>query len=56
VAGGLEVTGRDIRLDLKHRATGESVSSLDIPVTVRIKVDALGVTLQNATVDLDVVR
>ena len=56
VAGGLEVTGRDIRLDLKHRATGESVSSLDIPVSLTIKVDALGVTLQNATVSLDVVR
>jgi hypothetical protein len=56
VQGGLEVTGRDIRLDLKRRDTGESVSSLDLPVSLIIKVDALGVTLQNATVDLDVVR
>ena len=56
VQGGLEVTGRGVRLDLKHRDTGVSVSSLDIPVSLTIKVDALGVTLQNATVDLDVVR
>jgi hypothetical protein len=56
VAGGLEVTGQGIRLDLKHRDSGESVSSLDIPVALTIKVDALGVTLQNATVSLDVVR
>ena len=56
VQGGLEVTGRGVRLDLKHRDTGASVSSLDIPVSLTIKVDALGVTLQNATVNLDVVR
>ena len=56
VQGGLEVTGRGVRLDVKHRDTGASVSSLDIPVSLTIRVDALGVTLQNATVDLDVVR
>jgi hypothetical protein len=56
VQGGLEVTGRGVRLDLKHRDTGAAVSSLDIPVSLTIKVDALGVTLQNATIDLDVVR
>ena len=56
VQGGLQVTGQNVRLDLKRRDTGEAVSSLDIPVSLTIKVDALGVTLQNATVDLDVVR
>ena len=56
VQGGLEVTGRGVRLDVTHRDTGAPVSSLDIPVSLTIKVDALGVTLQNATVDLDVVR
>jgi hypothetical protein len=56
VAGGLQVTGQGVRLDLKHRDSGESVSSLDLPVSLTIKVDALGVTLQNATVNLDVVR
>jgi hypothetical protein len=50
------VTGRDVRLDLKHRETGESISSLDLPISLTIKVDALGVTLQNATLNLDVVR
>jgi NADPH-dependent curcumin reductase CurA len=56
VPGGLQVTGQDVRLDLKHRDTGASISSLDLPISLTIKVDALGVTLQNATVNLDVVR
>src|SRR5215218_5142578 len=56
VPGGLAITGSDVRLELKHRDTGESVSSLDLPIAITIKVDALGVTLQNATVKLDVVR
>ena len=55
VPGGLEVTGRGVKLEVKHRDTGQPVSSLDIPVSLTIKVDALGVTLQNATVTLDVV-
>ena len=55
VPGGLEITGRGVRLEVKHRDTGAAVSSLDIPVSLTIKVDALGVTLQNATVTLDVV-
>lgn len=55
VPGGLEVTGRGVKLEVKHRDTGAAVSSLDIPVSLTIKVDALGVTLQNATVTLDVV-
>lgn len=56
VAGGIEVTGRGVRLDVKQRDSGTVVTSLDIPVAITIKVDALGVTLQNATVTLDVVR
>jgi NADPH-dependent curcumin reductase CurA len=56
VQGGLEITGRDVRLDLKRRDTGASVSSLDIPVSLTIKVDPLGMTLKNATVSLDVIR
>ena len=56
IQGGVQLTGQGIRLDLKRRDTGESVSSLDIPVSVKIKVDELGVTLQNATIKLDVVR
>jgi hypothetical protein len=56
VRDGVELTGQGIRLDLKRRDTGASVSSLDIPVSVKVKVDALAVTLQNTTIKLDVVR
>ena len=56
VANGLEVTGQGVRLDVKRRDTGESVSSLDIPVSLKIRVDPLGVTLQDTTIKLDVVR
>jgi len=55
VPGGLQVTGQGIKLDLKHRDSGVSVSSLDIPVSITIKIDALGVTLQDATISLDVI-
>lgn len=56
VSGGIEVTGRGVRLDVKHRDTGATVSSLDIPVAITVTVDPLGVTLQNGTVTLDVLR
>lgn len=56
VQGGIEVAGRGVRLDVKHRETGAPVTSLDIPIAITIKVDALGVTLQNATVTLDVIK
>ena len=55
VRGGLELTGQDIRLELKRRDTGAIVSSLDIPVSVAIKIPELAVSLQNTTVKLDVV-
>lgn len=55
VQGGLQVTGRGVRLEVKHRDTGLPVSVLEIPVSLTIKVDAVGVTLQNATVSLDVI-
>jgi hypothetical protein len=56
VAGGVEVTGQAIRLDVKNRATGAAVSSLDIPVAIKINVDDLVLDIQEATVKLDVVR
>jgi NADPH-dependent curcumin reductase CurA len=56
VQDGLEVTGQSVRLDLKRRDTGASVTSLDLPISVKIKVDALAVTLQKTTIKLDVVR
>ena len=55
VQGGLEVIGRDVRVDVKRRDTGEAISSLDIPVSLTIKLDPVGVTLKNVTVKLDVV-
>jgi hypothetical protein len=56
VQGGIEITGRGVRLDLRHRDTGTPISSLDIPVAITIKLDELGVTLQNSTITLDVIR
>ena len=56
VQDGLEVTGQGVKLDLKRRDTGASVTSLDIPVSLTIKVDALTVALQKTTIKLDVVR
>ena len=54
--GCVELTGNGIRLDLTRRDTGAPVASLDLPVSLRIKVDDLAVTLQNTTIKLDVVR
>ena len=56
VQDGIYLTGEGIRLDLKRRDTGESVSSLDIPLSVTIKVGAVAVSLQNTTIRLDAVR
>ena len=56
VRDGVEVTGQGVRLEVKRRDTGASVSSLDIPVSLKVKVDALAVALQNTTIKLDVVR
>jgi len=56
VRDGVELTGQGIRLDVKRRDTGESVSSLDIPVSLKVRVDELAVALQNTTIKLDVVR
>jgi len=55
VQGGLEVTGQNVRLDLKRRDTGAPVASLDIPVAMKINVADLAVTLQKTTIRLDVV-
>ena len=56
VQDGIHLAGEGIRLDLKRRDTGESVSSLDIPLSVTIKVGAVAVNLKNTTIKLDVVR
>ena len=56
VNGSVELNGHGIRLDLKRRDTGASVASLDVPVSLRIKVDELSVKLQNTPIRFDVVR
>ena len=56
VQNGVQLIGHGIRLDLKRQDTGAVVSSLDIPVSLRINVDELAVTLQDTTIKLDVVR
>jgi hypothetical protein len=56
VQGGVQLTGQNIRLDLKRRDTGAVVSSLDVPVSLKINVGDLGLTIQDATIKLDVVR
>ena len=56
LSGCVELTGNGIRLDLTRRDSGATVASLDFPVSLRIKVDDLAVTLQNTSIKLDVVR
>ena len=56
VRDGIELVGEGIRLDLKRRDTGALVSSLDIPVSVKIKIDGLALTIQDTTIKLDVIR
>jgi NADPH-dependent curcumin reductase CurA len=56
VQGAIEVTGQAVTLDVKRRDTGASVSALDIPVSLRIRVDEMSVNLQNTTIRLDVIK
>jgi hypothetical protein len=56
VQGGIELVGEGIRLDLTRRDTGALVASLDIPVSVKLKVDDLTLSVQDTTIGLDVVR
>jgi hypothetical protein len=56
VNGCVELTGHGIRLELKRRDTGEPVASLDVPVSLQIKVGELAVKLQNTQIKFDVVR
>jgi hypothetical protein len=56
VRGGIEIVGHGVRLDLKNRETGAVISSLDVPVSLSVKVDAVSVTLAETTIGLDVVR
>jgi len=56
VADGVELVGEGIRLDLTRRDTGALVSSLDIPVAVKITIDGLTLNIQDSAIGLEVVR
>ena len=56
VRDGVELIGEGVRLDLKRRDTGALVSSLDIPVSMTIRIDGLALNIQDATIGLEVVR
>jgi hypothetical protein len=56
VNSGIEVHGQDVRLDLRRRDTGAIVSSLDIPISLRIQVDGVSLNVTESTIGLDVVR
>ena len=54
VAGGIELIGEGVRLDLKRRDTGAVVTSLDIPVSITIPIPVLSLNLTETTVGLNV--
>ena len=54
VPDGFEIAGQGVRLDLKRRDTGATLTSLDIPVLVKVHVPELAVSLSDTTVRLDV--
>jgi hypothetical protein len=56
VPDGVQLTGQRVRLDLQRRDTGASVSLLDIPMSIKIKVPELTVSLRDATITTDAVR
>jgi hypothetical protein len=56
VTDGIEVVGQGVRIDVKHRDTGALLSSLDVPVSLKIRVDGVSLTLTETTIGLDVVR
>jgi hypothetical protein len=56
VRGAVELTGHGVRLEVRRRDTGAPVSSLDIPISLKINVNELAVSLRDTTVKLDVVR
>src|SRR5688572_18159234 len=56
VKDGLEVVGQGVRLDLKRRDTGALVSSLAVPISLKIQVEGVSLILSETTIGLDVVR
>jgi hypothetical protein len=56
VPGAVQVTGQGVKLELKNRQTGASVSTLDLPVSLTIRVADLKVQLQNTRIQLNVIK
>jgi hypothetical protein len=56
VQDGVQLIGEGIKLDLKRRDTGALVASLDIPVSLKLRIDPLTLNIQDATIGLEVVR
>jgi len=53
VDNGIEIESVDTKLDLKKRATGDVIASLDIPVFVKIKLPDFFIKLDSATVQIE---
>jgi hypothetical protein len=56
VRDGVQVIGEGVRLDLKRRDTGALISSLDIPVSLTVRIDGVSLNITDTTIALDVVR
>ena len=52
VKDGLELASDDIRLEMKERATGKLIASLDLPVHFKVAVPEMFVELKETTVQL----
>ncbi|MDT7603376.1 MAG: hypothetical protein QOF61_1373 [Acidobacteriota bacterium] len=53
---GIDLVSDDIKFVLKDRATGNPITSLDVPVHLRIAIDELFLKLDSATVTLENVQ
>lgn len=52
VRDGLELASDDIRLELKERATGKLIASLDLPVHFKVEIPEMFVELKETTIQL----
>ena len=53
VDNGIELESKDTRLDIKNRETGNLITSLDIPILVKINLDEFFVRIDDATVKIE---
>jgi hypothetical protein len=49
---GLQLKSDDARIEIKERTSGQVITSLDIPILVKIQLDDLQLNLESATVQL----